>query len=71
MSPTTALPVPDPVRGGTYLYCPWEEREVKPGGLIRHWSCGVLKPGWAAGTRFRTLSAYRRHWRRRHQDGDQ
>jgi hypothetical protein len=57
----TALLVPVPVRGGTYLYCPWRKRV--PNGVM---SCGVLRAGWATGTRFRTPRAYRRHWRRCH-----
>lgn len=57
----TRLLVPEPVRGGTYLYCPW--RKKVPDGIM---ACGVLRPGWATGTRFRTTRAYRRHWRRHH-----
>jgi hypothetical protein len=56
-----ALLVPLPVRGGTFLYCPW--RKKVPDGIM---ACGVLRPGWATGTRFRTPKAYRRHWRRCH-----
>jgi hypothetical protein len=48
---------PDPVRGGTFFYCPWQER--RPGSAA---SCG----GMRRGTRFRTASAYRRHWNRWH-----
>jgi hypothetical protein len=29
-------------------------------------SCGIRHPGWATGTRFRTMRAYRRHWRKQH-----
>lgn len=58
--------VPEPVRGGTFFYCPWQERETLSGGRVDHHSCGVLKPGWATGTRFRTAAAYRRHYRRHH-----
>lgn len=54
--------VPLPVRGGTFFYCPWQERS-RPGALI---SCGRARVGWATGTRFRTARAYRRHWRRHH-----
>jgi hypothetical protein len=57
----TALLVPPPVRGGTFLYCPWRKRV--PNGVM---SCGIPKVGWATGTRFRTLKAYQRHWRRCH-----
>ena len=57
----TALLVPLPVRGGTYLYCPWQ-KEVSHGVM----SCGTLRPGWATGSRFRTLKSYHRHWRRCH-----
>jgi hypothetical protein len=56
-----ALLVPVPIKGGTYLYCPWQ-KEVPNGAM----SCGVPRVGWATGTRFRTLKAYRRHWRRHH-----
>lgn len=55
------LYVPPPVRGGTYLYCPWRQRI--PHGVV---SCGVPRPGWATGTRFREMKDYRRHWRRCH-----
>lgn len=57
--------VPDPTRGGTFFYCPWERR-VTTGGRISHWSCGAKKPGWATGSRFRTLAKYRRHYRKAH-----
>jgi hypothetical protein len=57
----TALLVPLPIRGGTYLYCPWRKRI--PYGVM---SCGVGHVGWATGTRFRTERAYRRHWRQHH-----
>lgn len=60
----TALLVPVPVRGGTYLYCPWRKRV--PNGVM---SCGVLRSGWATGTRFREMKDYRRHWRRCHLGG--
>lgn len=56
-----ALLVPLPVRGGTFLYCPW--RKEIPHGVM---SCGAGRVGWATGTRFRTPRAYRRHWRRCH-----
>lgn len=57
---------PEPKRGGTFLYCPWNERQAGTDGRVSHWYCGVLKVGWATGTRFRTPRAYRRHWRRCH-----
>jgi hypothetical protein len=57
----TALLVPLPIRGGTFLYCPW--RKKIPHGVM---SCGIGHVGWATGTRFRTPKAYRRHWRRCH-----
>jgi hypothetical protein len=53
--------VPDPIRGGTFFYCPWIER--LSGGLR---SCGVGHVTWATGTRFRSARAYRRHYRRCH-----
>jgi hypothetical protein len=56
---------PEPKRGGTFLYCPWEEREVKSAGRVTFWSCGMVRRRYS-GTRFRTLRAYRRHWRRDH-----
>lgn len=46
-------PVPEPRRGGTFLYCPWEDRQER----------GIY---WCQATRMRTLRAYRRHWRRYH-----
>ena len=49
--------VPEPKRGGTFFYCPWI---LKSQGRIT-WCA----QGWR-GTRFRKLSAYRRHWRRHH-----
>jgi hypothetical protein len=65
---STGLPfqVPDPVRGGTFLYCPWNEREVLSGGRVSHHFCGIKRVGWATGSRFRTLKAYQRHWRKQH-----
>lgn len=54
--------VPNPIRGGTFYYCPWEERP-RPGTVV---SCGIRKPGWATGTRFRTDRAYRHHYRKDH-----
>lgn len=53
--------IPEPVRGGTFYYCPWQKKI--PHGLE---SCGILHPGWATGTRFRTARAYRRHYRKCH-----
>ena len=58
---STTPHIPPPITGGTFHYCPWRER-IK-GGVV---SCGVRKWGWATGTRFRTLAAYRRHWRKCH-----
>jgi hypothetical protein len=54
-------PVPDPVRGGTFYYCPWQE-EIPHG--VR--TCGIKRYNWATGSRFRTLKAYQRHWRKHH-----
>jgi hypothetical protein len=54
--------IPEPVRGGTFFYCPWQKKI--PHGLE---SCGIGHVGWATGTRFRTAKAYRRHYRRCHQ----
>lgn len=54
--------VPNPIRGGTFYYCPWQET-TKPGTVT---SCGIKKPGWATGTRFRTDQAYRHHYRKYH-----
>jgi hypothetical protein len=62
---TTQAEPPEPERGGTFFYCPWAEDRTEH-GRVTHWACGVLKPGWATGTRFRTEAAYRRHWRRQH-----
>jgi hypothetical protein len=53
---------PEPKRGGTFLYCPWTMTEGRH--RTRH-SCGAVFHGYT-GTRFRTLRAYRRHWRRTH-----
>lgn len=58
--------VPEPRRGGTFFYCPWQMRENGKAGRITQWFCGVLKPGWATGSRFRTAAAYRRHYRKHH-----
>ena len=52
--------VPPPRRGGTYLYCPWE----KWAGFGSVTVC--TRSRRCNGTRFRTLAAYRRHWRRHH-----
>lgn len=54
---------PEPIRGGTFFYCPWAERI--PRGAV---SCGAGHVGWATGTRFRTARAFRRHWRRFHSE---
>jgi len=45
--------VPEPKRGGTFLYCPWERRF--PGGAERCLG------------RFRKAAKFRRHWRRAHE----
>lgn len=42
---------PDPVKGGTFFYCPNPEEHHE---------------GWADQRRFRTEKAYRRHWSRHH-----
>lgn len=53
--------VPEPKRGGTWVYCPWER--VVPVGLE---SCAGGPPnGWGP-RRFRTAKQYRRHYRRHH-----
>jgi hypothetical protein len=54
---TVTETVPEPKRGGTFLYCPW----VMKTPAVTSWCA----QGWR-GTRFRKLSAYRRHWRRHH-----
>jgi hypothetical protein len=46
------MSAPDPKRGGTWLYCPWEHRF--PGGVSK---CLA---------RFRKAGKYRRHWRAEH-----
>ena len=52
--------VPDPKRGGTFLYCPWTEE--RPGHVS---VCGAANLK-RTGARFRSLAKYRRHWRRAH-----
>lgn len=54
---------PEPKRGGTFLYCPWTTVEAEDG--VTYWWCGWSHSQYT-GSRFRTLRAYRRHWRRRH-----
>jgi hypothetical protein len=48
--------VPEPVTGGTWIYCrhSWRERS---GGGITHYTCLA---------RFRRAKKYRQHWRRHH-----
>lgn len=57
--------VPDPIRGGTWFYCPWQEIRTE-GGRASHVSCGIRRWNWASGSRFRTAAAYRRHYRKQH-----
>lgn len=54
---------PPPRRGGTFLICPWIVSEDFPGGVRVTWCAQGRR-----GTRFRTMKAYRRHWRRYHAD---
>jgi len=54
---STTPHIPPPITGGTFHYCPYEMPDLH--GL-------PTRPGWATGTRFRTLAAYRRHWRKCH-----
>jgi hypothetical protein len=53
MTETTAIPVPEPVRGGTWIYCrhEWSTRR----------GCDVT-----CLSRFRKAKKYRRHWRKYH-----
>lgn len=48
--------IPEPKLGGTFLYCPWQER-VTHGGRVDVTWCP---------RKFRSLSDYRRHWHRWH-----
>lgn len=63
----THHPVPDPIRGGTWLYCPWNDR-TEDHRLVTYRFCGRRRRNWATGSRFRTMSQYRRHYRRHHGD---
>lgn len=44
--------VPEPVRGGTFCYCPWA---AEHGNVLGPDTC-----------KFRTAKAFRQHWRRVH-----
>lgn len=59
--------IPEPKRGGTFLYCRvFVEREVpkfdKRGRRTRYTATKTV----ACGKKFRILKRYRRHWRRKH-----
>lgn len=59
--------VPPPKCGGTFFYCPWTERTVKRAGAVTVSWCGAgSKYGVAVPARFRSETAYRRHFRRAH-----
>lgn len=49
--------MPEPKRGGTFLYCQWHQK-------IPHGMTSCLG-------RFRTAKAYRRHWRKQHAEATQ
>jgi hypothetical protein len=49
--------VPEPVRGGTWIYCRHSWRDTRPGGGVTHYTCL---------SRFRRAKKYRRHWRKFH-----
>ncbi len=54
-----AVSVPEPKRGGTWLYCRHSWRETGSGGTVTHYSCLF---------RTKRRKTYRRHWRRRHRE---
>jgi hypothetical protein len=56
--------VPEPKRGGTFYYCQWRTEE-RHGKNVQIHNCEVPGSNHAP-SRFRTKSAYRRHWRRNH-----
>jgi hypothetical protein len=51
--------VPPPIRGGTFLYCPWETRPGPARGSVNCYKGNKR-------TRFRTESKYRQHYRKHH-----
>jgi hypothetical protein len=51
------IPVPEPVRGGTWIYCRHEWSTRRAGGNVTWFSCL---------SRFRREKNYRRHWRKYH-----
>lgn len=61
-----AVEVQAPKKGGTFFYCDWQVMEKGPGGITKHSCAGGSRYGIAVPSRFRTLAAYRRHYRNWH-----
>lgn len=59
--------IPMPKHGGTFYYCSWlRYQKNKSGGMAMHSCADGSRCGVAVPARFRTLAAYRRHYRKAH-----